>query len=205
MYYYFCGELVYLDPACAAIDCNGVAYKLTVSANTANALSEKKGERVKLFANMQVREDSMELFGFCSEEELQAFKLLIGVSGVGPKAAMSILSLLEPARFMYAVCTEDVKALAKANGIGAKTAARIVLELHDKIAKEYLGGADKKVASFGVEKTASPIQNGKLSEATEALAALGYDKTSIMQALRGIDPEKYTVEQIITIALKTFM
>ncbi|MBO5789587.1 MAG: Holliday junction branch migration protein RuvA, partial [Clostridia bacterium] len=75
MYYYFYGELVYLDSACAAIDCGGVAYKLTVSANTANALAEKKGAKVKLFSNMQVREDSMELSGFLSEEELQAFKL----------------------------------------------------------------------------------------------------------------------------------
>ena len=204
MYYYFYGELVYLDSSCAAIDCNGVAYKLTVITTTANALAEKKRAKVKLFSNMQVREDSMELFGFLSEEELQAFKLLIGVSGVGPKAAMSILSLLEPARFMYAVCTEDVKALAKANGIGTKTAARIVLELHDKIAKEYLGGADKKPTAIGVSAP-SPIKNGKLSEATEALGALGYDKTTIMQALKGIDPEKYTVEQIITIALKSFM
>lgn len=203
MFYYLRGELVYREPTVAVIDCGGVAYKLTVSLTTGEAIAERMGAEVKLYTYLQVREDGIELFGFASGEELQTFKYLIGVSGVGPKVAMSVLSTLTPSRFSYAVCTEDIKAIAKAPGLGNKTASRIVLELKDKYAKEFLGTAP--VSGSTGTKQAAPMRNGKLSEATEALTALGYDRSEILDALRGIDTEALSVEQIITQALKKFI
>lgn len=203
MFYYLRGELVYREPTVAVIDCGGVAYKLTVSLTTGEAIAERMGAEVKLYTYLQVREDGIELFGFASGEELQTFKYLIGVSGVGPKVAMSVLSTLTPSRFSYAVCTEDIKAIAKAPGLGNKTASRIVLELKDKYAKEFLGAAP--VSGSAGTKSAAPVRNGKLSEATEALTALGYDRSEILDALRGIDTEALSVEQIITQALKKFI
>ena len=205
MYYYFHGELVKCEPGFVAVECGGVAYRLTVSLNTSSALSDKVGEAVKVYANQQVREDSIELFGFVTEEELEAFKLLLGVSGVGPKAAMAVLSLLDPPRFMLAVCTEDVKAISKASGVGAKTAARIVLELKDKISKDFAGAGTLSSAVSTPLGKAAPRMSGKLSEATEALSALGYDKHTIQRALGSINTDQLTVEQIITQALKSFL
>ena len=140
MFYHLQGELCLADATGAVVDCGGVGYQVTISANTANALSDKLGQKVKLFTYLAVREDGVELFGFRTREELSCFKLLITVSGVGPKAALSILSVMTPDRFSFAVCTEDAKALAKAPGIGSKTAARIVLELKDKISKDTVSG-----------------------------------------------------------------
>lgn len=205
MYYYFHGELVKCEPSFVAVECGGVAYRLTVSLNTSSALSDKVGEAVKVYANQQVREDSIELFGFVTEEELEAFKLLLGVSGVGPKAAMAVLSLLDPPRFMLAVCTEDVKAISKASGVGAKTAARIVLELKDKISKDFAGAGTLSSAVSTTLGKAAPKMSGKLSEATEALSALGYDKHTIQRALGSINTDQLSVEQIITQALKSFL
>lgn len=205
MYYYFHGELVKCEPSFVAVECGGVAYRLTVSLNTSSALSDKVGEAVKVYANQQVREDSIELFGFVTEEELEAFKLLLGVSGVGPKAAMAVLSLLDPPRFMLAVCTEDVKAISKASGVGTKTAARIVLELKDKISKDFAGAGTLSSAVSPPLGKAAPKMSGKLSEATEALSALGYDKHTIQRALGSINTDQLSVEQIITQALKSFL
>ena len=205
MYYYFHGELVKCEPGFVAVECGGVAYRLTVSLNTSSALSDKVGEAVKVYANQQVREDSIELFGFVTEEELEAFKLLLGVSGVGPKAAMAVLSLLDPPRFMLAVCTEDVKSISKASGVGAKTAARIVLELKDKISKDFAGAGTLSSAVSTPLGKAAPKMSGKLSEATEALSALGYDKHTIQRALGSINTDQLSVEQIITQALKSFL
>lgn len=203
MFYYLRGELVYREPTVAVIDCGGVAYKLTISLTTGEAIAERMGSEIKLYTYLQVREDGIELFGFASNEELQTFRYLIGVSGVGPKVAMSVLSTLTPSRFSYAVCTEDVKAIAKAPGLGNKTASRIILELKDKYAKEFLGTAPSGAAT--TTGSAAPARNGKLSEATEALTALGYDRSEILDALRGIDTEALSVEQIITQALKKFI
>ena len=130
MFYHIAGEYVHAEESFVVIDCGGVGYRLTVSRNTAETLGYPKGgERVKLYTYLQVREDGVELFGFYSEEELDAFRLLITVSGVGPKAAMAILSLFTPEKLAYAVAGEDVKAISRANGVGPKTAARVVLEL----------------------------------------------------------------------------
>ena len=152
---------------------------------------------------MAVREDGVELFGFYTHEELSAFKMLTSVSGVGPKAAMSILSILTPEKFALAVCSDDTKAIAKANGVGAKTAARIVLELQDKLMKEtpaeVLSGAN---ASVPVKNSAA--QKGTLTEAQEALTVLGYTRSEAASAIQGIDPS-IGLEEIIKQALKKLM
>ena len=206
MFYYVKGELVYREPSVAVIDCGGVGYKLTVSLLTSEALASKMGETVRLYTHLSVREDGVELFGFISSDELNVFRLLTSVSGVGPKAGMSILSILSADRVIYAICTEDTKALAKAPGVGGKTAARIALELKDKVSKDAFREAGMTAAAPNGATKAQPARaSGKLSEATEALGALGYDRSDILSALRGIDIEKLSLEQIITAALKKFI
>lgn len=195
-----------LDPLFAVVDAGGVGYKLTISTTTHDSLPNlytNKDPQVKLFTHMAVREDGVELFGFYTHEELSAFKMLTSVSGVGPKAAMSILSILTPEKFALAVCSDDTKAIAKANGVGAKTAARIVLELQDKLMKEtpaeILSGAN---ASVPVKNSAA--QKGTLTEAQEALTVLGYTRSEAASAIQGIDPS-IGLEEIIKQALKKLM
>ena len=136
MFYYLNGELTYKDLNTCVIDCQGVGYKLTISQITSESLASYFGKKVKLYTYLAVREDGIELFGFGSEEERSCFNRLTSVSGVGPKVAMNILSTLPPAKLSIAICTEDIKAIAKSPGIGSKTAARIVLELKDKISAD---------------------------------------------------------------------
>ena len=199
MYYYLYGILELNEAGTAVIDCNGVAYKLTTSLITSELLSDKVGEKVKLYTHLAVREDGIELFGFESNEERECFNKLITVSGVGPKAAMSILSIMTPDNFALSVCTEDIKAISKASGIGSKTAARIVLELKDKLSAELSAYSGKSSTS---KRAPTPILiSGNLAEATEALMVLGYDKTSVSNAVAGLDPKADTGE-IIRLALK---
>ena len=200
MFYYLNGQLAYRDAGTCVIDCGGVGYKLTVSLITADSLTTKLGQNVKLFTHLAVREDGIELFGFGSNEERSCFNNLISVSGVGPKAAMSILSLMTPDRFSLAVCTEDTKAISKAPGIGTKTAARIILELKDKISKETITVSSQ----ISLDKTEANAvgMSGKLSEATEALMVLGYDKNTILGALKGIDTAALATADIIKAVLK---
>lgn len=198
MYYHINGELCLTEAHTAVIDCGGVGYKLTVSGTTLAAIGGKLGQKVKLYTYLAVREDAMELFGFYTEREHAAFCQLITVSGVGPKAAISILSTLTPEQFAAAVCSSDTKALGRANGIGAKTAARIVLELKDKLAKEF--GSDTVGAI-----PATITTTGKLSDAVNALLVLGYSKTEATEALSGIDTTNMPLEALITAALKHLM
>lgn len=202
MFYHIAGKFVHKEENFAVIDCGGVGYRLTVSMNTADALGYADGERtVKLFTYLQVREDDLELFGFYTEDELAAFRLLIAVSGVGPKAAMSILSLLTPKKLALAVAAEDIKAISRANGVGAKTAARVVLELKDKFkGVSPIGGAAAAPSAGG----ATAPSGGKLGEALEALTVLGYGRAEVTEALRKLDTTALSVEQIITAALKYF-
>ena len=200
MFYYLCGELAYREANICVIDCNGVGYKLTTSYITSDALASKLGKQVKLFTHLAVREDAVELFGFGSNEEKECFNNLISVSGIGPKAAMSILSTMTPEKLAVAICTEDTKSIAKSPGIGAKSAARIVLELKDKISKDI---TDDAITSGDFSQTAAIYrQNSAFSEATEALAVLGYDKSTVQSALKGIDPSLGDVSEIIKLALK---
>ncbi len=198
MFYYIKGELVMTDPQTAVIDCGGVGYKLTVSANTLSHLT-RIGEKVCLYTHFYVREEIVELLGFYSEAELAAFKLLISVSGIGPKAAMAVLSVMTPEKFALAVSTGDAKAIAKAQGVGSKTAARVVLELKDKIAKTFgtasMDGDDE--GGFQIETAPT----GTAEEAISALMVLGYTRQEAKSALAGIDPAM-SLEDMITAALR---
>ena len=204
MFYYISGKLAALEPAFAVIDAGGVGYKMTISQNTYSAMPPHRSvtemPTVKLYSYMAVREDDVELFGFISQEELSAFKMLITVSGVGPKAAISILSQLSPAKLAVAICTDDKKAIAQSNGIGPKTAARIILELKDKLKNTVIEDPDDSSAP------AVTIASGsKMSDAQDALAVLGYSKNEALSALRGIDLNSLELDEIIKLALKKLM
>lgn len=208
MFYYIKGTLAHLDINFAVIDCGGVGYKLTISGTSHEYLGRKLAASqetdVKLYTHLAIREDDIELFGFATETELSTFRLLITVSGVGPKAAMSILSILSPEKFALAVCTNDSKAISRASGVGAKTAARIILELHDKIAKES--------ASFseGMELADTSIGDisfggGKIEEALDALMVLGYSRYEANNALKKVNTSTLELEGIIKAALKNLI
>ncbi len=195
MFYYVNGTVTELEAGLAVIDCGGVGYACATTNYTLSQL--KKGERAKLYTYLNVREDAMELFGFASQSELRSFKLLIGVSGVGPKAALSILSATTPQQLAMAVVMGDEKALTAAQGVGKKIAQRIILELKDKLAKEQ-GSFD---AGSGAV-TVLPVQSNKAGEAAAALAVLGYGSQEISAALKGIDMEALPLEEIIRQSLK---
>ncbi len=205
MFYYISGKLAHLDPTFAVVEACGVGYKLTISGTTHAAmpphLTVSEPPQVKLFTYMSVREDGVELFGFSTEEELSTFKLLITVSGVGPKAAISIISQLTPQKLAIAICTDDKKAISAANGIGPKTAARIVLELKDKLAGEkYITeGGDTLIDD--ILPSATPDNK---RDAEDALTVLGYSRTEAAQALRGVDGS-LGVDEMIRLALKKLM
>ena len=200
MIYHLKGTLELCEEGSCVIDCGGVGYKLFISDNTYTSIVGKVNDELKLLTYLQVREDAVELYGFKSHDELSAFKLLITVSGVGPKAAMSILSLLTPDKLSMAIVGEDTKTIAKANGIGAKTAARVVLELKDKIAKQVFAASPVG----GVQPSASFAKSSNLSEALDALVVLGYSKAEAQRALGGIDPS-LDVTKIIPLALSKLM
>lgn len=201
MYYYISGTLALLSLSTAVIDAGGVGYRLTVSSNTFSALAGKEGSPAKLFTYFSVREDAMELFGFANEEEKTAFELLISVSGVGPKAAMAILSVLTPPRLSGAVMSGDAKSIAKANGVGAKTAARVVLELKDKIGKA-IGSAPADGGSLTAD--IPDIGNSAVADAQAALMVLGYSRAEANYALTSLDSGLDT-ETLIREGLKRLM
>ncbi len=198
MFYSITGVLVTTELNAAIVDNNGVAFYMTISAKTHEKLSAKRGEKVTLFTYLHVREDGLDLFGFSMQEELNTFKLLISISGVGPKAALSILSVMTPEQFAVAVGTGDAKAIAKAKGLGAKTAARIILELKDKLAKQ--------IAEDDALDTGTELLPGKdtMSEAMNALLVLGYTRAEATSVLKSIDTT-LSLENMITAALKKLM
>ena len=201
MFYYISGNLACLTQDYAVVDAGGVGYKLTVSQTTAEALPRPVDgtRKVKLYTYLSVKEDGVDLYGFADESELYSFKLLLSVSGVGPKAAMSILSLLSPEKFALAVCTEDRKTISKANGIGPKTAARIILELKDKLAKS---SPELSYDAGGIASPAVRSASGKLAEAQDALSVLGYSRAEALNALKDIDTSSMELEEILRAALK---
>ena len=207
MFYYLSGTLALAAPGLAVVDVGGVGYKLTISENTYAALprrglTDAAAPGVKLYTYMAVREDDIELFGFASEAELSSFRMLLGVSGVGPKAAMAILSILTPEKFALAVCMEDRKAIAKASGIGPKTAARIVLELKDKLQKQFAADAGDLPDAEEAEFVAA---TGGKAEAQDALLVLGYTRQEAVHVLKSIPVDQMSVEDIIKEALKKMM
>ncbi len=200
MFYYVSGLVAHIEPYMAVIDCGGVGYACRTTSYTLSSI--KKGEKAKLFTHLNVREDAMELYGFATAEELNLFQQLISVSGVGPKAALSILSSNSPANLALSIITGDEKALTCAQGVGKKIAQRVILELKDKLAKgQTMHGAGESYGGTGV----TIIPENKLSEASAALAVLGYSQSEINVALKGIDLDGLTLEQIIKAALKKMM
>ena len=195
MFYYLNGTVAEITAGLAVIDCGGVGYACATTNYTLSQL--KKGERARLYTYLHVREDIFELYGFASQQELNSFKMLIGVSGVGPKAALAILSATTPQNLALSIVTEDEKALTAAQGIGKKIAQRIILELKDKLAKEQ--------SSFTVQgggAAPKPLGGSKSGEAAAALAVLGYGSQEISTALKGIDMDALPLEEIIRQALK---
>ena len=152
---------------------------------------------------MAVREDGIELFGFMTEDELSYFKLLITVSGVGPKAAISILSEMTPAKLAIAICSDDKKAISRANGIGPKTAARIILELKDKLKKVSISSDAEDF--FSAESSSIESASSKRTDALEALMALGYSRNEATAVLKTIDVDALALDDIIRLALKKIM
>jgi Holliday junction DNA helicase RuvA len=196
MFYYLSGQVALMEENLAVIDCGGVGYACRTTRNTLSRLHQ--GENARLFTYLSVREDAVDLYGFATREELNCFQQLIGVSGVGPKAAVAILSAVNPTGLAMAVVTGDEKALTAAQGIGKKTAQRIILELKDKMAKSQPVPSGE---SYGGKGTTVIPQN-KLSEATAALAVLGYSSAEIQTAFQGIAMDELTLEEIIRQALK---
>ena len=208
MFYYISGKLALLEPGFAVVDAGGVGYRLTITQTTYAAMPPHRSVQeppiVTLYSYMAVREDGIELFGFASEEELKSFKLLITVSGVGPKAAIAILSLLTPQKLALAICTEDKRAISQASGVGPKTAARIILELKDKMNGESFADADMTNGATLSDATAS-APSSKLSDAQDALTVLGYSRNEAANVLKGIDTQNLEVDDIIRLALKKLM
>ena len=197
MFYYVKGTVAHIAPYLAVIDCGGVGYACKTTNYTLSAL--KQGEEAKLFTYLHVREDIFELYGFATENELNCFQMLIGVSGVGPKAALAILSSVTPERLATAIITGDEKALTGAPGVGKKIAQRVILELKDKLAKGQLNvTAGESYGGSGV----TVIPENKASEAAAALAVLGYGPAEVNEALKGIPMEELPLEAIIKQALK---
>ena len=199
MFYYLTGTIAHIEPYLVVVDCGGVGYAVKTTSYTIAGL--KKGEKGKVFTHLNVREDAMELYGFGTQEELNLFQQLISVTGVGPKAALSILSVSTPANLALSIITGDEKALTCAPGVGKKIAQRVILELKDKLAKGQTIAAGESYGGTGV----TVIPENKLSEATAALAVLGYSQSEINLALKGIDMTDLTLEQVIKQALKKMM
>lgn len=200
MYYYLNGTVAHIEPYLAIIDCGGVGYACRTTSFTISAL--KRGDKGKLFTHLNVREDAMELYGFATEEERNLFQQLISVTGVGPKAALSILSASTPTHLALSIITGDEKALTCAQGIGKKIAQRVILELKDKLAKgQTISAGGEGYGGSGM----TIIPENKLSEAGAALAVLGYSQGEVNLALKGIELDGLSLEDIIKQALKKMM
>ena len=198
MLYYVSGQVAVLEPGLAVIDCHGVGYGCRVTAYTAGQL--KLNQPAKLFITESIREDAFDLYGFISKEEQRCYELLTSVNGVGPKAAMAILSSGGPQNFTLAVMTGDEKMLTAAQGIGKKIAQRIILELKDKIG----GGGMELDFSTGAGVSA-PAQTGNAAAlAHAALQELGYSPGEINAALKGADPNA-TTEELVRHALRAMV
>ena len=196
MLYYVSGKVTVLEPGLAVIDCGGVGYGCRVTAYTAAQLKLDKAAR--LYITESVREDAFDLYGFWSREEQRCYELLTSVSGVGPKAAMSILAAGRQ-NFTLAVMTGDEKLLTAAQGVGKKLAQRIILELKDK-----MGGATELDFSGGPVAAAAPAQSGGIALAQAALQELGYSPAEIAAALKGADP-KASTEELVRYALRAMV
>ncbi len=196
MLYYVSGAVAVLEPGLAVIDCGGVGYGCRVTAYTAAQL--KLNQPAKLFITESIREDAFDLYGFSSREEQKCYELLTSVNGVGPKAALAILSA-GPQNFTLAVMTGDEKLLTAAQGVGKKLAQRIILELKDK-----MGGTNTEIDFSAGVTAAAPAAGNNAQLATAALQELGYSPSEIAAALKGVDP-KATTEEMVRFALRAMV
>ena len=195
MFYSVRGKLIHTTTTCAVVECGGVGYNCQTTMNTLKQI--KLGSEVMLYTYLNVREDAMELFGFATKTELETFKTLISVSGVGPKAGLAILSELSPEQVAMAIATDDIKTITRAQGVGKKLAQRVILELKDKLAKS-LGSADGiPVASAA----AAAAVSGNVPKAIEALGVLGYTPADVSHVLATLD-SSLPVEQLIAMTLR---
>ena len=192
MFYSLTGKLVHMEPGVVAIECGGVAFKCFTSMNTQKNMP-RIGETATVYTHLNVREDALDLYGFSTKSELNCYKMLTTISGVGPKAALSILSEMTPEGVAMAAASGDSKKFTKASGVGPKLAQRIVLELKDKVAKGFVAGTD----DAGI---VSASQNAE--QAVQALIVLGYTQSEAAQAVAKLDGSLST-EELIRGALKS--
>ena len=198
MFYYLNGEITLLEENLAVVDCGGVGYACHTSAYTMSKL--KIGQKSKLFTYCNIREDAFDIFGFSTRDELRCFEMLLGVTGVGPKAAQAILSAVSPDRFTLAIMTQDEKALTAAQGVGKKLAQRIILELKDKLGKSAV------TEMSGGDFSPVPQMSGSaLTMAQAALSELGYSQAEINVSLKGMKIDGMTTEEIIRSALRAMV
>lgn len=198
MYSYLKGELVEILEDTIVIEVNNIGYNVRIPASMIDVL-QGRGQELKVYTYLYVKEDAMQLYGFFTRDDLNIFKLLLGVNGIGPKGALAILSVMTPDDLRFAVLGEDAKAIAKAPGIGNKTAQRMIIELKDKLSLEDAFEAKTAHVAEGQGAGASSVKN----EAVQALTALGYSSSEALKALNSIalTPE-LTVEEVLKLALK---
>ena len=199
MFYSLTGKIVYVDTVSLAIDCHGIAFRVSTSMNTLRKVAGI-GDTVTLFTYLYVKEDAMELFGFQDQTELEHFKMLIDVSGVGPKVAIAILSTLTPDDLSFSIASGDVKRITAAPGVGPKLAQRIVLELKDKMAKFV----PEKMSSADFIQSVISQTSGIKAEAVSALIALGYSQTEAAAAVSPLSADD-SVEMLVKQALRQLM
>lgn len=197
MFYYLNGEITLMDDSLAVVDCGGVGYACHTTAYTLSRL--RIGQTAKLYTYCNIREDAFDIFGFSSRDELRCFELLLGVTGVGPKAAIAILSATSPERFTLAIMTQDERTLTAAQGIGKKLAQRIILELKDKM------GAVSEVDLSAPSAASVPTAGSALALAQAALAELGYSSVEIGAALKGVQTEGKSTEDIVRQCLRAMV
>ena len=197
MFYYLNGEITLMDDSLAVVDCGGVGYACHTTAYTLSKL--RIGQTAKLYTYCNIREDAFDIFGFSSRDELHCFELLLGVTGVGPKAAIAILSATSPERFTLAIMTQDERTLTAAQGIGKKLAQRIILELKDKM------GAVSEVDLSAPSAASVPTAGSTLALAQAALAELGYSSAEIGAALKGVQTEGKSTEDIVRQCLRAMV
>jgi Holliday junction DNA helicase RuvA len=197
MFYYLRGKITVLEPYLAVVDCSGVGFACNTSMRTLSTL--KVGQEATLYTYCNIREDAFDIYGFATTAEINSFRMLMGVSGVGPKAALSILSGSSPEDLALAIVGGNEKVLTMAPGVGKKLAQRIILELKDKISKEL---SDPQLSGFVPGETA--VQSGgKAKDVAAALSVLGYSPQEISAAMRKVDISALTVEDAIREVLKT--
>jgi len=199
MFYYIEGNVTHMEPHIAVIDCAGVGYLLNVTNQTQSKL--RTNEIARLYTYVNIREDAVELYGFHDIQERDCFKLLLGISGVGAKVALSILSTVTPEKFALAVLSDDEKTITQSPGVGKKLAQRIMLELKDKLKKSF---GNSKASSIMIDNINIDDGTDKLSEAVMALQVLGYDASEAAASLNGVDNNE-SVENMVRYALKRLL